>query len=339
MNEDRPMSAFAGIAACLALPGRSGARPAEGGARRMLAAPRVDAGPKKRRWWAMLGLSATLAVLSSPLPAAAQVSIQIGLPGIEIGINQPVYPQLVAVPGYPVYYDPGSSANYFFYDGMYWVFQGDNWYASSWYNGPWALVGPQYVPVFLYRIPVRYYRHPPAYFRGWSDDAPPRWGDHWGHDWERQHSGWDRWDHRSVPPPAPLPVYQRQYSGNRYPPPEQQHELRTQNYRYQPRDEAVKQVHQAQEQARRQAPQQQEQQKQQQAQQNKGQEQQRQQEQQKQQQQQQAQQNKGQEQQRQQEQQKQQAQLQQSQQKQQQQAQQNKGQEQQRQQEQQKHQL
>jgi hypothetical protein len=191
-------------------------------------------------------LLVTMVLMFSPMaPTAAQVSIQIGLPGVSIGINQPVYPQLVAVPGYPVYYDPGASSNYFFYDGMYWVFQGDNWYASSWFNGPWALVAPMYVPVFILRVPVSYYRYPPAYFHGWQSNGPPRWGDRWGNDWERQHSGWDRWDRGSAPRPAPLPAYQKQYSGNRYPQAEQQREIHDQNYRYKPNDAAVKRVEQA----------------------------------------------------------------------------------------------
>jgi len=178
--------------------------------------------------------------------ASAQVSIGIGLPGISIGINLPVYPDLVRVPGYPVYYAPQMNSNYFFYDGMYWVYQEDNWYASSWYNGPWMLVAPGVVPLFILRIPVRYYRQPPAYFYGWRSDAPPRWGDHWGHDWEQSHHGWDNWNRRAVPAPAPLPTYQRQYSGDRYPRAEQQQVLERQHYRYQPRDPVVRQHFQAQ---------------------------------------------------------------------------------------------
>ena len=166
--------------------------------------------------------------------ASAQVSI-------SIGVNVPSYPQLVRVPNYPVYYAPGMDTNFFFYDGMYWVYQSDNWYASSWYNGPWSPVGPEYVPVYVLRVPVRYYRAPPTYFHGWRPDAPPRWGDHWGRGWEQQHRGWDRWNRNAVPAPAPLPVYQRQYNGNRYPPVEQQRALQHQNYRYQPRDAVVKQ--------------------------------------------------------------------------------------------------
>jgi len=49
-----------------------------------------------------------------------------------------------------------------------------------------------------------------------------------------------------VPAPAPLPAYQRQYSGARYPHAEQQQALQSQNYRYQPQDSVVRQHVQAQ---------------------------------------------------------------------------------------------
>ena len=179
-------------------------------------------------------------------PAAAQVSVGIGFPNVSIGINLPVYPQLVAVPGYPVYYAPRVNSNYFFYDGMYWVYQRDNWYASSWYNGPWGLVAPEVVPLYVLRVPVRYYRQPPAYFQGWQADASPRWGDHWGNAWVQSRSGWDQWNRSSAPAPAPLPVYQRQYSGAQYPQAAQQVSLHSKNYRYQPQDPVVRQQYQAQ---------------------------------------------------------------------------------------------
>jgi len=157
-----------------------------------------------------------------------------------------VYPQLVPVPGYPVYYAPNLNSNYFFYDGMYWVYQRDNWYASSWYNGPWGLVAPEAVPLFVLRVPVRYYRQPPVYFRGWQSNAPPRWGEHWGHTWVQRRPGWDDWDRSTVYRPAPLPAYQRQYSGSRYPRAEQQQVLQSQHYRYQPQDAVVQQHYQEQ---------------------------------------------------------------------------------------------
>ncbi len=184
---------------------------------------------------AVIGL---LMALTTATAAVAQVSL-------SIGINIPTYPRLVAVPGYPVYYAPGIDANYFFYDGLYWVFDGDQWLSSSWYNGPWRAVGPNFVPAYLWQVPVRYYRRPPTYFHSWRRDAAPRWGEHWGRDWADSHRGWDRRDNRRYAP-APLPTYQRQYSGNRYPNAEQQSQLHSRNYRYQPREQAVREQYQQQ---------------------------------------------------------------------------------------------
>jgi len=180
-------------------------------------------------------------LLCTVTSVSAQVSIGIGLPNVSIGINLPLYPEFEPVPGYPVYYAPRVAANYFFYDGMYWVYLNDYWYASNWYNGPWWLVEPDVVPLFILRIPVRYYRQPPVYFRGWRSDAPPRWGEHWGRGWEQHRRGWDRWQRSSAPARAPLPLYQRRYSGDRYPRVEQQQTIHRQHYRYQPRDKSVRQ--------------------------------------------------------------------------------------------------
>ena len=84
-----------------------------------------------------------LVIVGCARPATAQVSI-----GVSIGINLPVFPELVVVPGYPVYYAPTVTANYFFYDGLYWVFNVEDgqWYSSSWYNGPWVFVEAAFVP-------------------------------------------------------------------------------------------------------------------------------------------------------------------------------------------------
>ncbi len=97
----------------------------------------------------------------------------------------------------------------------------------------------------MLRIPVRYYRHRPSYFSGWSLNLAPRWGEHWGRDWEQRRSGWDRWDHHSVPRAAPLPSYQRQYSGSRYPrATDQQYSIESRNYRYKPREAITQQYFQ-----------------------------------------------------------------------------------------------
>ncbi len=182
-----------------------------------------------------------LMLFSSAASSELQMSVGIGLPSVNIGIYVPAYPEFVVVPGYPVYYTPQMEANYFFYDGLYWIYQDNSWYESSWYDGPWWLVDPDEVPLFILRVPVRYYRVPPAYFIGWQYNAPPRWGDYWGRNWSEHRRGWDRWDHHAAPSPAPLPIYQRNYSGDRYPKQlERQKELRQQNYGFQSRDPVVR---------------------------------------------------------------------------------------------------
>ena len=168
-------------------------------------------------------------------PALAEVRV-------SIGINVPAYPTLQRIPNYPVYYAPSLPANYFFYDGLYWVFDGGDWYASTWYNGPWHVVDRFEVPVYLLRVPVRYYRAAPTTFRSWRAEAPPHWHEHWGGSWASRRAGWDRWDVRSAPAPAPLPVYQREYSRDRYPRLEQQVAIQSRSYRYEPRDKVTREI-------------------------------------------------------------------------------------------------
>ena len=105
-------------------------------------------------------------LLGAALPASAQVTLNFGVPGQSIGMNMPVYQDFQRVPNYPVYYAPKANQNVFFYDGMYWAYQKNNWYASSWYNGPWAKVSPKYVPDYVLRVPVRYYGARPSIFTG-----------------------------------------------------------------------------------------------------------------------------------------------------------------------------
>lgn len=156
--------------------------------------------------------------------------------GVQVGIELQAYPYFELVPGTPVYYAPHLPANYFFYDGYYWVYHADHWHYSDWYNGPWLRVAPDDVPLFVLRVPVRYYLAPPAYFRVWIVDAPPRWHQHWGPRWTHHHPGWDRWDRYAAPPPAPLPLYQRHYAGDRYPRGEHRHVIQREHYAYRPRE-------------------------------------------------------------------------------------------------------
>lgn len=198
---------------------------------------------KKLRAIAVHGALAVGLLLCAVSPATASVSISIGAPSVDIGIHFGALPALTVVPGTPVYYAPSVDANFFFYDGMYWVFQDGNWFASSWYDGPWAPVDPEIVPIFVLHVPVRYYRRPPEFFHGWARNEAPHWGEHWGHDWESHHVAWSHFDKSHVPRPAPIPTYQRRYKGDKYPAAvEQQRALHTvKNYKYRPREDVVRQ--------------------------------------------------------------------------------------------------
>jgi len=165
---------------------------------------------------------------------------------VSIGINVGAYPRLVAVPGLPVYYAPDVATNYFFYDGLFWAFDGNAWYDSPWYNGPWLAVQPAFVPMYVLRVPVTYYRRPPPYFVAWDRHAPPHWGEHWGPQWEQDRHGWNQWNPKQSPPRAPLPNYQRRYSGSHYPHADtDQRTLREQHYKYAPREEVTRERWQA----------------------------------------------------------------------------------------------
>ncbi len=198
---------------------------------------RFGGGPVAPKLFRRVLQSAALAacVLGGMQSAAfAQVSIGVGVavPGVRIGISVPAYPDLVPVPGFPVYYAPDLDVNLFFYNGFYWTFTNDAWYSSTWYNGPWYLVPPERVPDFILRVPVGFYRRPPPYFLHWNRNEPPRWAQHWGPRWRRNRPDWDRRNRGAPPSRAPLPRYQRGYPQQRYPGPGEQRRLENRYYRF-----------------------------------------------------------------------------------------------------------
>jgi hypothetical protein len=101
---------------------------------------------------AFAGLALACALVAPP--ASAQVVMGFEAHGGRINLSIGAYPDLVPIPGYPVYYAPDLGRNYFFYDGLYWVYHHDRWYSSDWYDGPWDVVDPFDVPLFVLRIPL-----------------------------------------------------------------------------------------------------------------------------------------------------------------------------------------
>ena len=119
--------------------------------------------------------------------------------GLNIDFNLIAQPQLVAVPGTPVAYAPAVQANYFFYNGQYYLFTDGGWFVAGGYNGPWLALSPAYVPGPLLTVPVRYYRAPLYQWQHWQRAQPPRWAPVWGQRWQDHGRGPQRRDdHRGV---------------------------------------------------------------------------------------------------------------------------------------------
>jgi hypothetical protein len=109
-------------------------------------------------------VSALDAGLDGRLPALAQVSVgrrHRASRSETSGSTCPLYSAIRPGAGLPGLLRHRSCIRtIFFYDGMYWVYSDDNWYASSWYKRALAAGRPEVVPVFLLRVPVRYYPCP-----------------------------------------------------------------------------------------------------------------------------------------------------------------------------------
>ena len=174
-------------------------------------------------------VAAFLLLASSAFPVAAQTYY-------DIDVDLPQFPEMEPIPESPVYWAPAVDSKYFFYDGAFWDYHHDLWHWSAWYNGPWTVVDPVYVPTYVLWVPVRYYHRPAPHFRGVHPDRPPHWAQLWGRDWQARHNqlyrglatDWVR---------APLPNYQRVYNRANYPRVvEQQRALASQQYTWQPRE-------------------------------------------------------------------------------------------------------
>ena len=137
----------------------------------------------------MYGLILALLTVVLVVPAQAQIHV-------DIGIHLPAPPQLVIVPQVPaVKYvpTPAVAGNFFFYNSQYWTFAKGGWYVSSGHNGPWVVVGPQFVPRPILLVPVQYYHVPPGHWKKWEAKRAPHWDEDWGREWADKR-GWKRDD-------------------------------------------------------------------------------------------------------------------------------------------------
>jgi len=140
--------------------------------------------------------------------------------GFSLGINvgapaavSPVYaPQPVVLQEPPEFVEPpelgfyvavGVPYDLFFVGNLFYLFSGNAWYASPYYNGPWAPAYYNHIPYTLRRYPferIHYYRD--DYFRRYH-----HYGDWGGHryfrpDWRRVDRGTHGWSRPAYNAPA-----------------------------------------------------------------------------------------------------------------------------------------
>jgi len=121
-----------------------------------------------------------VAVATGPWSAAAvaaqDVNINLGIgatPLPPVVVTRP--PQLVVVPGTPVYYAPAVPFNYFFYGGQYYTFAKGQWFVAPAYNGPWVVIAVGQLPQPILAVPMEYYKIPPGHLK---KPGPPPWAGH-----------------------------------------------------------------------------------------------------------------------------------------------------------------
>lgn len=121
--------------------------------------------------------------------AGVSVNINIGPPPIVL----PAPPEMVMVPGSPVFFVPSLDFDVFFYGGYWWSPRGDRWYRSRAYNGPWQTINRRYIPRPVIRVPgdyrAIYEREPRIPYGQWKKERRQRENME-RREWKEGHDGW-----------------------------------------------------------------------------------------------------------------------------------------------------
>lgn|SRR5512137_195433 len=104
--------------------------------------------------------------VSVPVPAPPTVVITHPRPPVVMAP-----PQLVVVPGSPVFYAPGASINFFAYGGRYYTFHEGAWFVATTYGSPWVTIAPARVPRPVLTVPAAYYKIPPGHAKKMGRDG------------------------------------------------------------------------------------------------------------------------------------------------------------------------
>ncbi len=121
----------------------------------------------------LLGTVLLAFALTVPMPAKAEISVNIGI-SLPPLIEFPAPPELIVLPGTYVYVAPDVNEDIYFYGGWWWRPWEGHWYRSRNYGSGWS----------YYRSVPTFYREIPS---GWRDDYR-------AHSWQGR-----PWNHQQLP--------------------------------------------------------------------------------------------------------------------------------------------
>lgn len=108
----------------------------------------------KRSVFAVPFVLAGICAVLLPVAAHSEVNVNVNIGPPAIVVAEP--PEMVVIPRTMVYFAPGVSVDLFFCQGWWWTQNDGRWFRSRAYRGPWAAIGPRYVPVEVVRVPRDY---------------------------------------------------------------------------------------------------------------------------------------------------------------------------------------
>lgn len=126
----------------------------------------------------VLAVLTAVVLTATAMPARGDVNV-----GINVGTPAPppvivAPPQLVVVPGTPVYFVPSAAFNVFVFGGKYYSFHNGVWFLASGHKGPWKVIALESVPQPVRGVPISYYKIPPGHAKKMAgqDGGPPGHG-------------------------------------------------------------------------------------------------------------------------------------------------------------------
>ncbi len=123
----------------------------------------------RHSWWASV-IAGLIVGISLGTAGAGDVNVNIGAPALVLPPPMiTVQPQVVAVPGSPVYTAPQVDFNVFLFGGKYWSHHNDVWFVAPRPGARWTRVAVAAVPHEVRAVPVTYYKVKPKHGKGMKE--------------------------------------------------------------------------------------------------------------------------------------------------------------------------